>query len=49
MAIITSNCSVCSGDLYFYTDIDGFKSLKCMQCSREYTKESIEKDNINAA
>jgi|TARA_B110000881_G_C18439877_1_gene445357 hypothetical protein len=49
MALITKNCAACTGDLYFYTDIDGFNCLKCMQCSREYPKENIDEGNINAA
>jgi len=49
MATITKNCSACSGNLYFYTDIDGFNCLKCMQCSREYNIENIDKGKTNAA
>jgi hypothetical protein len=49
MAMINKTCAACSGNLYFYSDIDGFNSLKCMQCSREYTESNINKGKINAA
>lgn len=52
MTIISKTCFHCSGDLYVHTDIDNFKSLKCMQCSREFTKDSLKlksKDMSHAA
>ena len=45
MTIVLKSCPKCSGDLYLHTDIDNFKSLKCMQCSREFNKDSF-KTNI---
>ena len=41
MTIVLKSCPKCSGDLYLHTDIDNFKSLKCMQCSREFNKDSF--------
>ena len=52
MTIISKTCLHCSGDLYVHIDIDNFKSLKCMQCSREFTKDSLKlksKDMSHAA
>ena len=49
MVMINKTCTACFGNLYLYSDIDGFNSLKCMQCSREYNEDTIDKGKTSAA